>query len=118
MLPLNALDKRLERQTVSAGDMQLFDEDRKAAKAELDLLRRALKEATDEAETLETTLESGHNPYWGFLFKEGNENSRFGEQVEQYACIYTSRISNFLHVSPTQYLRSPREMMPHEQMDR
>jgi hypothetical protein len=48
------------------------------------------------------------------LFKEGNENSRFGEQVEQYACIYTSRVSNFLNYSPVQYFRSPRDLMPHE----
>jgi len=35
--------------------------------------------------------------------------------VEQFACIYTSRVSNFLHYSPMQYFRSPRDLMPHEQ---
>jgi hypothetical protein len=35
--------------------------------------------------------------------------------VEQYACLYTSRVSNFLHYSPMQYFRSRRELMPHEQ---
>ena len=52
-------------------------------------------------------VEHGFNPYWGLLFKEGNENTRFGEQVEQYACLYTSRVSNFLYYSPMQYFRSP-----------
>ena len=42
------------------------------------------------------------------------ENSRFGEQVEDYACVYTSRVSNFLAYSPLQYFRSPRDHMPHE----
>ncbi|WP_257450548.1 HAD-IG family 5'-nucleotidase [Archangium lipolyticum] len=28
-------------------------------------------------------------------------------------CLYSSRVSNFLHDSPTQYYRSPRELMPH-----
>ncbi len=59
-------------------------------------------------------MEEGLNPYWGLTFKEGNENSRFGEQVEVYACLYTSRASNFVYYSPMQYFRSPRAMMPHE----
>ncbi len=53
-------------------------------------------------------------PYWGLTFKEGNENSRFGEQIEVYACIYTSRVSNLVFYSPMQYFRSPRAVMPHE----
>ena len=50
----------------------------------------------------------------GLTFKEGNENSRFAEQVEDYACIYTSRVSNFVNYSPMQYFRSLRAAMPHE----
>src|SRR5207247_3395373 len=92
-----------------------LEEERRAAKTDLDKLRRALKDTTEIADTLEADVERGFNPYWGLLFKEGNENSRFGEQVEQYACLYTSRVSNFLHYSPVQYYRSPREQMPHEQ---
>jgi len=61
-------------------------------------------------------VETGFNPYWGLMFKEGTENSRFGEQVEQYACIYTSRVSNLLAYSPMQYFRSPRDFMPHERL--
>jgi hypothetical protein len=48
------------------------------------------------------------------VFKEGAENSRFGRQVENYACVYTSRVSNFLFYSPHQYFRAPRHWMPHE----
>ena len=66
------------------------------------------------AESLEQNVEEGFNRYWGLLFKEGNENSRFGSQVEQYACLYTSRVSNFLYLSPMQYLRAQRDRMPHE----
>ena len=35
-------------------------------------------------------------------------------QVEEYACLYTSRVSNFLAYSPQQYFRSPRDLLPHE----
>ncbi|MFL5350054.1 MAG: HAD-IG family 5'-nucleotidase [Hyalangium sp.] len=112
---LNALERRIERDAQSPADRAREEETRRHLKAELDFVRRALKEATGIADTLERDVEEGFNPYWGLLFKEGNENSRFGYQVEQYACLYTSRVSNFLHYSPMQYYRSPRDLMPHEQ---
>jgi len=78
------------------------------------VLRRALRKSTEIADVLERDVELGFNPFWGLMFKEGNENSRFGSQVEQYACLYTSRVSNFLYLSPMQYLRAQRDRMPHE----
>jgi 5'-nucleotidase len=112
---LGGLERRLERETLSEAARAQLEQERRAAKAELERLRRALKAAIVIAETLEADVEAGFNPYWGLLFKEGHENSRFGAQVEQYACLYTSRVSNLLHISPTRYLRSMRELMPHEQ---
>lgn len=111
---LNAVDRKLERGDLEAKESERLEEERKRVKAELDKLRWALREATEIADTLEAEVEEGFNPYWGLLFKEGHENSRFGEQVERYACLYTSRVSNFLHDSPMQYYRSPRDLMPHE----
>jgi HAD superfamily 5'-nucleotidase-like hydrolase len=112
---LNVLERRLEREDPDGDERDALELQRREAKAELEPLRRALKRAIAIAETLEQDVEAGFNPYWGLLFKEGHENSRFGAQVEQYACLYTSRVSNLLHISPTQYLRSQRELMPHEQ---
>jgi hypothetical protein len=77
----------------------------------------AASRATDEEiERLELDIEHVFNPFWGPLFKAGNENSRLGEQVEDYACLYTSRVSNFLSYSPFHYFRSPREHLPHERV--
>ncbi len=59
-------------------------------------------------------IDDAFNPYWGPLFREGYEVSKFGEQVEAYACVYTSRVSNFRFYSPMQYFRGPRDRMPHE----
>ena len=112
---LGSLERRLEREVLSETERGDLERERREAKAELERLRRALKAAVGIAETLERDVEAGFNPFWGLLFKEGHENSRFGAQVEQYACLYTSRVSNLLHISPTQYLRSQRELMPHEQ---
>ena len=62
----------------------------------------------------EGETDDAFNPYWGPLFREGYEVSKFGEQVEAYACVYTSRVSNFRFYSPMQYFRGPRDRMPHE----
>ncbi len=59
-------------------------------------------------------IDQRFHPYWGSLLKEANETSSFGDQVEEYACLYTSRVSNLLAYSPLQYFRSPRDLMPHE----
>ena len=84
------------------------------AKRRLDELRAALKAAADELGAPRDEVDRAFNPYWGAIFREGTENSRFGEQVEDYACVYTSRVSNFLAYSPLRYFRSPRDHMPHE----
>jgi len=110
---LNVLDRKLERTAEGAARGEL-EAQRRATKQELEVLRRALHDADARIATLERGVEEGLNPYWGLTFKEGNENSRFGEQVEVYACLYTSRASNFVHYSPMQYFRSPRAVMPHE----
>ncbi|HEY3452173.1 MAG TPA: HAD-IG family 5'-nucleotidase [Myxococcales bacterium] len=115
-LALNSLERRLERAGLDEENRRHVEEIRKKEKAELERLRRALKESGEEAEGLEARVEKGFNSYWGLMFKEGTENSRFGEQVEQYACIYTSRVSNLLAYSPMQYFRSPRDFMPHERV--
>ena len=111
---LNALDRRLDRNGGAEAERALLEEDRRRAKTDLERLRRALRSSVEIADVLERDVELGFNPFWGLLFKEGNENSRFGSQVEQYACLYTSRVSNFLYLSPMQYLRAQRDRMPHE----
>ncbi len=111
---LNVLDRRLERDAAEGLDRERLDEERRRQKQELELLRKARRDANGRVEELERSVEAGLNPYWGLTFKEGNENSRFGEQIEVYACIYTSRVSNLVFYSPMQYFRSPRAAMPHE----
>lgn len=87
---------------------------RRMLRVTLDQRRRELRDLIDERDQLETDIDAAYNVYWGSVFKEGSENSRFGRQVEYYSCVYTSRVSNFLYYSPTQYFRSPRHWMPHE----
>ncbi|MFO0728036.1 MAG: HAD-IG family 5'-nucleotidase [Myxococcota bacterium] len=87
---------------------------RRQLRLAFDSKRRSLRTMIDRREELGRTIDVAYNPYWGSVFKEGHETSRFGRQVESYACLYTSRVSNFLYYSPQQYFRSPRHWMPHE----
>jgi hypothetical protein len=82
----------------------------------LDKKRRDLRAVIEKRDVLSDHVEGSYNPFWGSVFKEGGDSSRFGEQVEDYACIYTSRVSNFLCYSPQQYFRAPRHWMPHEKI--
>lgn len=85
------------------------------ARSGLEALRQRVRELLAERDGTQDRLEASANPYWGSLFREDNEMSLFGKQVEDYACIYTSRVSNLLFYSPLQYFRSPRNTMPHEE---
>jgi 5'-nucleotidase len=113
---LNALDRRLERNARDPTARGQLEAERREMKHELERLRRAMRDADARVHDLERSVELGFNRYWGLTFKEGNENSRFGEQIEDYACIYTSRVSNLLFYSPMQYLRALRAAMPHERL--
>jgi len=86
-----------------------------------DALEAAIKSATDESLALDSTIAplakaSGEvgNPTWGPLMRAGNDKSLFARQVERYADIYTSRVSNLLAETPFAYLRAARGSLPHD----
>jgi HAD superfamily 5'-nucleotidase-like hydrolase len=54
------------------------------------------------------------NARWGLLTRAGNDKSHLTRQIERYADIYTSRVSNFLYATPYAYFRSPRGSLPHD----
>lgn len=77
-------------------------------------VRRELRETESAATDLRRDVDVRFHRYWGPLLKEGGELSLFGAQVDEYACVYTSRVSNLLRYSPQQYFRSPHNRMHHE----
>jgi len=54
------------------------------------------------------------NPYWGEILRAGSEESRFAEQVEKYACIYMTKVSDLAEHSPKTYFRPIKRILPHE----
>lgn len=88
--------------------------ERGRTKRTVERIRGQLRAVDAELARIEREIDRRFHPYWGSLLKETNETSSFGDQVEEYACIYTSRVSNLLAYSPLQTFRSPRDLMPHE----
>jgi HAD superfamily 5'-nucleotidase-like hydrolase len=85
-------------------------------------LEGAIKSVGEEIQALDSTIgpmakasgETG-NPTWGPLMRAGYDKSLFARQVERYADVYTSRVSNFLAATPFAYLRAARSSLPHDQ---
>jgi HAD superfamily 5'-nucleotidase-like hydrolase len=97
-----------------AANRPRLEEARRATRDSLDGLRDRADLMDAEVDSLEARIDRAYNPHWGSCLREGNENSRFGEQVNDYADLYTSRVSNFGPYSPLRYFRAPRRPMPHE----
>lgn len=57
------------------------------------------------------------NPNWGPLMRTGKDKSHLARQIERYADVYTTRVSNFLHHTPYIYLRAHRGSLPHDTID-
>ncbi|MCB9507730.1 MAG: HAD-IG family 5'-nucleotidase [Myxococcales bacterium] len=79
-----------------------------------DRLARRARDLVADIRAHADRVDAHFHPRWGALMKAGNEHSIFGQQTERYACLYTSRVTNFLAYSPVQYHRAPRLHLPHE----
>lgn len=91
-----------------------LEEAKKHTRTMLESLRDRSQLMAEEVVALEARVDRAFNPHWGSCLREGNENSRFGEQVNDYADLYTSKVSNFASYSPLRYFQAPRRPMPHE----
>ncbi|PIQ27313.1 HAD family hydrolase [bacterium (Candidatus Blackallbacteria) CG17_big_fil_post_rev_8_21_14_2_50_48_46] len=80
-------------------------------------IRRCQKEmekTETKIHTLRAEISAHYHPIWGPLFHDGDEISRFGDQVRDYASLYTSRVSNFFFYPIDRYYKSLRDIMPHD----
>jgi HAD superfamily 5'-nucleotidase-like hydrolase len=106
---------RLQRKRKGYGPpLGADDASEKALEAALDELRQRV--AALDAVIGPMAQLSGElaNRRWGLLLRAGNDKSHLARQVERYADVYTSRVSNLLAATPFVYLRSPRGSLPHD----
>ena len=105
---------RLALQRLHHGYGPQAAEDVAVLEARLQELRTRLLPLDSEIAPLARAATELTNSRWGLLTRAGNDKSHLARQVERYADVYTSRVSNFLHATPYVYLRSPRGSLPHD----
>lgn len=111
---LRNLQKQLDQVTISGEAASDLYQQRTQRRKALETARTRLANLEQHIASCEHRIDTSIHPFWGSLFKVGLELSSFGSQVEQYACLYTSRVSNFLNYSSSHYFISPRHLMSHE----
>jgi len=80
----------------------------------IDELRDEVRSIDDRVGPLVGRDGKDFNEHWGYLMRAGNDKAQITRQIERYADIYTSRVSNFLRYTPNAYFRAPRESLPHD----
>jgi len=81
----------------------------------VDDLRGAIGDIDELITPLAVRAGSLRNERWGPLMRAGIDKSLFARQVERYADVYTSRVSNLLTVGPFAILRAARLSLPHDE---
>lgn len=77
-------------------------------------LRSALVELDEKIAPLAIQSSQLLSSRWGPLMRCGNDKSHLARQIERYADIYMSRVSNLLAYTPFVYMRAPRGSLPHD----
>lgn len=92
--------------------------DQEAARLREEVRSLAIRKQAHEAfiGQVDQRFEEAFNKRWGSIFREGYEQTRFADQIQQYACAYTGRISNLYLVDPDSALYAPVPTMPHERI--
>ena len=124
-------ESMLRRKTKLEDDLHLLSWDikkyRKRKKDDVDLVKLTqqcrMKEDEDRAlrEQMRHKLKEYHQKFhhiWGEIMRTGFQNSRFAAQVENYACLYTSRLTNLNFYSPEKTFRGANDFLPHDQIYR
>ena len=88
--------------------------DGRATPATIEALEQYYQASLGRRSVLQRRIAAVTNPFWGSLFREGRAASRFGAQIRDVACVYTSRVSNFGHYPVEKFFVSAREKLPHE----
>lgn len=84
------------------------------AEAEIVRLQEQIVSLDDRIGPLARAAGEIRNRFWGPLMRSGYDKSLFARQVEGYADVYTSRVSNFLSETPYAFLRAERSSLPHD----
>jgi hypothetical protein len=91
-----------------------LEKERDKFAAKIDEKSPVLTNLDNEIKELLAQKEAAVHPKWGELMKVGLERSRFAYQIESFACVYTSRVSNLRFYSPQKRFSSFHDILPHD----
>lgn len=103
-----ALERDINRMDIARYEGQPTD------KAALDADFAKIDQLNTEISDLLVKYRTYFNPYWGEVLRSGLEESRYADQVDSYACIYMTKVSDLYEYSPKTYFRPIRRLQPHE----
>lgn len=99
---------------LSSTDLKEIDEEVRILHEMINKRDLRATECLHEIKVLEDSMSHGFNERWGSLFKSSRRKSRFGDQVEDFACVYSNRVTNFFRYPITKYFRISTDLMAHE----
>lgn len=105
---------RVQMQRKKAGYGPRVNLSLEALERQANEIRSRLLQLDEKIAPLASEAATLSNPHWGLIMRTGNDKSYFARQLERYADVYTSRVSNFLFQTPFLYLRAPRGSLPHD----
>jgi len=117
--PINAeievLMKKKEPQEDELTELMTMKIEKQGAdENKIETLQKQISEIDGQNSALIKKQQGMYNDRWGQLMRAGNEESYFAYQVDRYACIYMTRLSELLELSPRTYFRAPRKPLSHE----
>jgi hypothetical protein len=114
MNKLKKLEELKNSNNLTKKEIELVDNAIEVFNNELKVLEEKQEKLEKQIEIISNKIDKTFHPRWGPIFQESYEISRFGDQVKDYACIYTSRLTNFFFYPVNNYFKSQKDMMPHE----
>ncbi len=112
----NREHRKLLGPRLSPEAFQALDREAAILKVELAEVQQRTESQRVLVHELNRQIEATFNPLWGPIFRDGDEQTRLADQIQQYAGAYTGKISNLYMVDPNTTVYAPVLALPHERV--
>ena len=111
---LQQIDKLKEEKEVLREELHAKKNKGTNKEEKINTIKKNIEKIDEQNHVLSAQYKKYFNPYWGELLRAGQEETRFADQVEKYACLYMPRALDLMKSSPTSHFYPKRRMLPHE----